>query len=90
MALIAYRDAKTYLWLAVKRLNGKQQLTINVTLLQNPSKYISRNTVICFFEVNKACKEGFAIFPRFLKYLLQSEDLVRGAATWTKTALSIL
>jgi len=42
------------------------------------------------FEVNKTCKEVFAIFLRFLKDLLQSEDLVRGAATWAKSALFIL
>jgi len=42
------------------------------------------------FTINKACKEIFAIFPRFLKDLLQSEDLVSGATTWTKIGLSIL
>jgi len=75
MALITYLDMNTDFRLAVKRLIGNQQLTIN--------------SVICFFKVNKACKEVFAIFPRFLKDLLQSEDLVRGAATWTETALTI-
>jgi len=30
--------------------------------------------------VDKACKVVFAIFPRFLKDLFQSEDLIRGAA----------
>jgi len=55
--------------LAVERLNGKQQLTINAILLKNPP-FIWKNPVICFYEVNKACKEVFAIFPRFLKDLL--------------------
>jgi len=41
------------------------------------------------FRDNKACKEVFTVFSIFLKDLLQSEDLVHGAATWTKTALSI-
>ena len=40
--------------------------------------------------LDKACKEIFATLPRFLEELLQSEDLVRGAATRTKTALTIL
>jgi len=35
-------------------------------------------------------QKDFVIFPRFLKDLLQSKDLVRGAATWTNTALSTL
>jgi len=41
------------------------------------------------FEINKASKEVFVIFQRFLKDLHQSENLVRGAMTWTKTALSV-
>jgi len=82
-------NTNTNLRLAVERFNGKQQLTINAILLQNPPNFISRNPVIWFFEVNKACKEVFAIFPRFLKDLLQSEDLAHGAATWAKSALSI-
>jgi len=36
---------------------------------------------VCFFEVDKACKEVFVIFSRLLKDLLQSDDLIRGAAT---------
>ena len=46
--------------------------------------------MICFFEIDNACKEIFAISPRSLKDLFQSEDLVCGAATRTKTALTIL
>jgi len=76
--------------LAVGRLNGKQQLTINAILLQNTPKFISRNSGTWLFEVNKASKEVFAVFPRFLKDFLQSKNLVRGAVTWMKTALSIL
>ena len=41
------------------------------------------------FQDRKACKKIFAIIPRFLEDLRQSEDLVRGAATRTKTALII-
>ena len=37
-----------------------------------------------------ACKAIFAILPRFLEVMLQSEDLFRGATTRTKTALAIL
>ena len=47
------------------------------------TSYVPRNSVICFFKIDKACKEIFAILPRFL------EDLVRGAVTRTKTALAI-
>ena len=53
-------------------------------------EFIPRNSVICFFEIDKACKEIFTVLPRFLGDLLQSEDLVRGTATRTKTALDIL
>jgi len=42
--------------LAVERRYGKQQLTINAILLQNLLKFILRNLVIYFFEINKACK----------------------------------
>ena len=41
------------------------------------------------FQDRKAFKKIFAIIPRFLEDLRQSEDLVRGAATRTKTALTI-
>ena len=75
--------------LAVEWLNGTQQLIINAILLQNLPKFIPRNSVICFFKIDKQCKEIFAILPRFLKDLLQSEDLVHGAATRTKTTLTI-
>ena len=74
---------------AVEWLNGAQQWTINAILLQNLPKFIPRNSVICFFKIDKACKEIFAILPRFLEDLLQSEDLVRGAAIRTKIALTI-
>ena len=73
----------------VEWLNGAQKLTINAILLQNFPKFIPKNSVICFFKIDKVCKETFAILPRFLEDLLQSEDLVRGAATRTKTALTI-
>ena len=42
------------------------------------------------FQDHKACKEIFATLRRFHEGLLHSEDLVRGAATRTKTALAIL
>ena len=41
---------------------------------------------MCFFKIDKAYQEIFAILSRFLEDLLQSENLVRGAATRTKTA----
>ena len=74
---------------AIEWLNGVQQSTINVILPQNLPKFIRRNSVTCFFKIDKACKEIFAILPRFLKDLLQSKDLIRGAATRTKTVLTI-
>ena len=42
---------------AVEWLNSAQQLTINAILLQNLPKFISRNLVIRFFKIDKACKE---------------------------------
>ena len=74
---------------AVEWLNVALQLTINAIFLQNLPKFIPKNSVICFFKIDKACKEIFAILPMFLEDLLQSEDLVRGAATRTNTALTI-
>ena len=74
---------------AVEWLNGTWQLTINAILPQHVPKFIPRNSVICFFKIDKACKEIFVILARFLEDLFQSEDLVRGAATRTKTALTI-
>ena len=71
------------------RVNSAQQLTINAILLQNLPKFIPRNSVVCFFKIDKACKEIFGLLPRFLEDLLWSGDLVRGAATRTKTALTI-
>ena len=41
------------------------------------------------FQDRQSLQRDFAILPRFLEDLLQSEDLVRGAATRTKTALTI-
>ena len=43
-----------------------------------------------FFKMNKACKDMFAILPRFIEDLLQSKDLLHGDATGIKTALAIL
>jgi len=43
---------------------------------KNLSKFILRNSVTYyFFEFEKTCKEVFAIFPWFLKDLLQTEVL---------------
>ena len=54
------------------------------------SKVYPGSSVIYFFKIDKVCKEIFAILPRFFEDWHQSEDLVRGAATRTKTALVIL
>ena len=40
-------------------------------------------------KIDKAGKKIFAILPKFLEDLLQSKDMVHGAATRTKTALAI-
>ena len=48
---------------------------LHALLLQNIPKFILRNSVICFFKIDKACKEIFAMLPRFLEDLLQSEEL---------------
>ena len=74
---------------AVKWLKGTYQLIINAILLQNLAKSIGRNSFICFFKIDNACKEIFAILPRFREDLPQSKDLVHGAATQMKTALII-
>ena len=41
------------------------------------------------FRDRQRMQKIFAILPRFLEDLLQSENLVRGAASRTKTALTI-
>jgi len=82
-------DTNTDFRFAVKRLNGKQQLTINHISAKRFKIYVEEPGHR-LFHINKACKVVFAIFPWFLKDLLQSKDLVRGAATWTKSASSSL
>jgi len=74
--------------LAIERLNGKQQLTINAILLQNPFKVYFEELVHMLLR-DQQCRVVFAIFSRFFEDLLQSEDLVHGAATGMKIALSI-
>ena len=39
----------------------------------NSPKLFTRNPVVCFLEVDKACEDVFIILPRFLKILLESE-----------------
>ena len=77
----------------VKWLYGHQQTPINyATFLQHSSKRISRNLVKCLFRlfyINKACEYILWILQGFLQDLSQSENLVRGVATWTKTALAV-
>ena len=60
--------------------------------LAKPSKvyFEEIDHTVCFFKIYKACKEIFAILPRFLEDLLQSEHLICRAATRTKIALAIL
>jgi len=45
---------------------------------------------MCFLEIDKACVDVFGILPRFLKYLLESENVIYNATTGTKTALGII
>ena len=75
--------------LTVKWLNGHQQMPIDAILLQHSPELISKNPVICLFWINKACEDIFCIPQEFLKNWPESENLARGAATWTKTALAI-
>ena len=42
------------------------------------------------FEDRQSMQRDLCHLARLLKDLLQSKDLVRGAATWTKTAQAIL
>ena len=51
---------------------------------------VSWNTIMCFFKVYKPCIHLFGIFPRFLKNLLKSNDLVHGGFARTKSALCIV
>ena len=54
-----------------------------------PSKDYPEELGLVLFPDQQACKEIFAILPRFLEDLLQSEDLVGDAMTRTKIALTI-
>jgi len=53
-------------------------------------KLFTRNLVVCFLEVDKTCVDVFCILPRFLKNLLESENLICNATGGTKTALGII
>ena len=64
-------------------------MPINDIFLQHSPELISRNSVMCFFLINKACEDILCILLGILKNLPQSENLVRGAATWAKTTLAI-
>ena len=50
---------------------------------------LSRGDQSYALKIDKAHKEIFAMLPRFREDLLQNENLVRGTATRTKTALTI-
>ena len=54
-----------------------------------PSKVYPEELGHMLFQDRKACKEIFAILPKFFEDLLQCEDVVCGAANRTKTALTI-
>ena len=64
-----------------------QQMPIKAIPLQHYPKLTLKNSVICPFYINKACEDILSILPGFLKDLPQSENLVCGAAIWTKTTL---
>ena len=49
-----------------------------------------KDPVLCFLDVDKPCADVFGILPRFLENLLESEHLVFGARTRTRTILGIL
>ena len=61
--------------------DGHQQMPINAILLQHSPELISRNPVICLFEINKAFEDILCTLPGFFEELPQGENLVRGAAT---------
>ena len=46
---------------------------VNTVLTQHSLKLFTRNPVVCFLEVDKACEDVFSILPIFLKILLESE-----------------
>jgi len=46
---------------------------VNTALTQYSPKLFTRNPVVCFLEIDKACADIFSIIPRFLKIFLDSE-----------------
>jgi len=52
--------------------DGQQQAGVNTVLPQHSTNLFTRNPVVCFLEVDKACADLFGILPRFLKNLLES------------------
>ena len=65
---------------------GGRQHHTPTTLL----KAFHEEPVVCFLEVDKAYVDVFCILPRFLKNLLESENLVCSATAGMQTALGII
>jgi len=57
---------------------------------QHSPEFFTRNSVVCFLQVDKTCVKVFGLLPRFLKNLLESEILVCSAMARMKTALGII
>ena len=76
-------DSRVTYWPSTER----PSMTYSSSTLQS----LSRGTrSYAFSRSIKACEDILYIIPKFLIDLPQSENLICGAATWTKTTLAIV
>ena len=83
-------DTDTSFWAGIQWLDGQWQAAVNTVHRQHYPKLFTRNPIVCFLEVNKACVDVFGILPRILKNLLENENLLCSATAGTKSALGII
>jgi len=55
---------RTHVWAGIQWLDGQQHAGVNTVLTQHSPKRFTRNPVVCFLEVDKACEGVFSILPR--------------------------
>jgi len=65
-------------------------VVVSTVFPQCSPKFFTSNAVVRFLEVDTACVDVFCILPRFLKNLLENENLVCIATAATKSALGII
>src|SRR5277367_6768544 len=74
----------------VQRLNGSQNSTINLILLQHSPEQVPRYPVVGLLQIYECCVDRFGHLPGFLEDLVKSEELVRGPSPRAESTLPLL